>query len=104
MEKGGNFKCDRYESPNFFIEHFSHHERKTLGGPFKALDDKCEWFLYYFTKTDSLYLFDTQKLVDFLLTNKDTLRYHKVYKSNATGFIVPIVLLTELFLSLEELK
>lgn len=99
----GELKADRYVSGNFFFEHYSHHKKQTPGGPFKAKDDNCEWFLYLFTTTEKIYLFNTKQLTDYLLTHKDVLRYHLVSKSNASGFIVPIKSIEHLCLSLEVL-
>lgn len=99
----GELKADRYTSGNFFFEHFSHHKKQTPGGPFKAKEDGCAWFLYLFTSNGALYLFDTETLINHLLTHKDTLRYHLVSKSNASGFIVPIKSIEHLCLSLEVL-
>jgi hypothetical protein len=93
------------QTGNIFFERYSHKVRQTNGGPFKALDDGSRLFAHWFSSDDTLFLFETAVLVDFLLANFDTFRYHEVrsVKSNAAGLIVPIDRVKHLTISEEVL-
>lgn len=88
---------------NIFLEHYSHKTKQTNGGPFKAQKDGCKYFLYMFFPCKSIFLYETDLLVDYLEKNKNNIRYHVVYQSNATGYITPIVDLRHLELKLEDI-
>ena len=58
-------KSDSYDlnlTPNFFIEMYGNVENSSFGGPFKAMKDKIDFFVYYFPKNKTFFWFDTVKL------------------------------------------
>src|SRR4051812_4261797 len=60
-------KMDGYSlenTPNFFIEQYSDSKKKTSGGPYRALENGCKYFVYMFVQNLKIFTFDTQKLVD----------------------------------------
>lgn len=60
-------KSDYYDSDrteNFFFERYSYDDID--GGPWQALKNKNDYFVYFFIKNDVEYIFDTQQLVDKL--------------------------------------
>lgn len=52
------------KTPNFFIEVYSYGDKP--GGPFQALEKKVDYFVYYFPKTQLIYMWETKELVDAL--------------------------------------
>lgn len=57
------FKCDSYDHDrwaNFVMEHFRSGNK--VGGPAQALEHGCRYFVYYFSKNDLMYMFDTYQL------------------------------------------
>ena len=57
---------DMNEHPNFFMEKYSN-ENKDLGGPFRALDNGIDFYLYLFHPNRTLFIFkDIRALVDKL--------------------------------------
>jgi hypothetical protein len=59
-------KGDQYDhnkTANFFIELFSDVEAAKKGGPWQALDNKCDYFVYFFSANKIAYIFSTEDLV-----------------------------------------
>lgn len=66
-------KSDYYDmsrTKNFFLERFSYGEKD--GGPWQALNNKNDYFCYYYVKNDVCFVFDTKRLVERLdeISNK----------------------------------
>jgi hypothetical protein len=62
-------KTDRWDmedTENFFIERYGDFDRKTLAGPWKALRDRCQGFLYFYRKNGIVFGFNTKKLIERL--------------------------------------
>lgn len=57
---------DENKTPNFFFERFSKKEAMAPGGPWQALEKKCDIFAYFFVKSKRVYFFNTRKLVEKL--------------------------------------
>jgi hypothetical protein len=66
------WKTDYNYSTNYFWEEVSSIEDGSIGGPFRAARDKIELFAYWFKYSPIVYVFDTQKLVDYLHKNITT--------------------------------
>jgi hypothetical protein len=59
-------KCDFYglaKSQNFFMERYGAVETLTDGGPWKALKDGCEYFVYFYAHDFTGYVWRTTDLV-----------------------------------------
>ena len=97
-------KNDRYDPRSFknfiFEKHRSNVNDK--GGPWQAEEHNCKYFLYHYTETNQVYLFDTIQLCRFLEGIEDFLPMHYF---NKTGFYkVDRSLVKHLFLKLEILN
>lgn len=95
-------KSDDYDmekTPNFFMEYLSNKERKTLGGPWRALNDKVELFSYLFVKNRKHYVWETKTLVEKLEEIVSSMSLSEVKNENngkpyyTTGYKVPRKLL-----------
>lgn len=96
---GIQLKTDRRKSTdtgNMFLEKYSHVDRKTPGGPFRAEIDGSKYLIYYFQPSDDFTCYLVADLIKYLNENEKKLRTHKVWSSNAFGFIVPILNLKHL--------
>lgn len=95
-------KTDTYDpnkTGNFFMEQFSDKECQSPGGPWQAKSKGSCVFCYYFVKTNKLYIFDVNKLVEHL--NENLSNYKKIDVRNRTwitlGLLVPIDSLSNIF-------
>lgn len=62
-------KTDTYsmfKTPNFFMEKFGNIETKALGGPWRAAEDKLDFFVYFFIKEKTFFWFEPKALVAIL--------------------------------------
>lgn len=59
-------KTDYYISSNFFLEWHSNTHYKTWGGPIKAMECDCRFFVYIFMKKKEIYFFNCVKLAKWL--------------------------------------
>lgn len=80
-------KNDRYSHekyPNFIMERFGSAGKD--GGPFKALKDKCRFFIYAFPKDNVFYIFSTVQLVARIkkLVKKYRLKLHSIENTSWT--------------------
>lgn len=76
-------KSDQYDmdkTANFFIEEWSDFEKKKPGGPFQAMTNKSKYWCYYFPKNGRVFIFETEKLVDWL--NQSLAKYDAVMVPN----------------------
>lgn len=55
--KGDQYDHDKTE--NFFIELYSDVDKGKPGGCYKALADGCKYFVYFFSKNNVAYVFET---------------------------------------------
>lgn len=91
-------KSDSYDmnaTENFFIEVFSNCETGTIGGPYRALKDNIDFFVYYFLKNKIFFWFDTKELCKLLeiITPKCKTRNIKNTSWTTMGYLVPRELL-----------
>jgi len=80
-------KSDSYameDTENFFMEISAH---GGLGGPYRALNDNVDFFIYYFLKNKTFFWFDTKKLCakldELILTKK-----YKIKSIRSTSWVV----------------
>lgn len=80
-------KTDFFEKTgNIVFEVFSSYEHRTAGGFVKTQSD---FILYYFPNIKTLYSINTASFKQFILNNKNHLRFGKM-GDDAMGFIIPI--------------
>ncbi len=91
---GVQVKCDRrshLQTGNMFIERYSHKERQTPGGPWKAAEDGSFYFAYLFWPTKHLVCYTVCDLLELLENPHYNFREVKVSgASNALGYLVPL--------------
>jgi hypothetical protein len=94
-------KCDRYDhskTSNFFIEYLGDIESGKLGGPYKAEQDGCEWFVYYFQNPGIAYVFNVHDLLyelqTYILVNNPSLVEIKNSRWTTVGRKIPRSALT----------
>lgn len=94
-------KSDYYDetrTENFFFERWSDDVAKKDGGPWQALNNGAELFCYFYVKNKKLYVFNTEKLVEFL--NNAVGQYELIGIPNKTwitsGYKVPRSILKNL--------
>lgn len=87
-------KTDTYrltDSANFFMERYGCNKTFKSGGPWRTLEDKIEWFVYFYINDKIFYWFDPKTLCPFL----DKYIQNKGYKEirnrgwTAIGYTVP---------------
>lgn len=62
-------KTDTYDmdkTPNFFMEMFGNTYDGKIGGPWRAMQDSVNFFVYYFPKNKTFFWFDTVRLCKLL--------------------------------------
>lgn len=62
-------KADTYreeDTPNFFMEYFSDMNTGKKGGPWRALDDGIDYFVYLFLKNKTFYWFEPRVICPIL--------------------------------------
>ncbi|OHD41428.1 MAG: hypothetical protein A2086_06545 [Spirochaetes bacterium GWD1_27_9] len=62
-------KTDTYNmeaTENFFMELYSDSDKGTLGGPWRALSDGVEYFVYFYISNGTFFWFKTQELCNAL--------------------------------------
>lgn len=101
-------KADFYnpnKTGNFFFEVYSNLEHKTTGGPWRAKQNGCSLYCYYFVKTKQLYTLNLDSLLSYL---EEHIKTHSPYMLKieneswiTTGFLMPITLLKP-FYTLQE--
>lgn len=91
------------DTGNIFIERYSHKDKQTPGGPYKAQLVDCTFFIYLFAHCGTYYTFNTAELVALVeaMPNKKPFNV-KVGGSNAMGYLVPITLLSPIAIELEK--
>lgn len=80
-EKTLELKSESYstnETPNFFIEKYGNIERKTLGGPYKALKNNIDYYIHFFVPSGEYFVFYNKDLKELIkITEKGNYRVHK---------------------------
>jgi hypothetical protein len=74
-------KTDTYsmdDTPNFFMEHLSDVNTGRLGGPWRALEDKVDYFVYMFITQKQCFWFKPKPLVEYLDDYIKTVGYKTV--------------------------
>ena len=87
-------KSDFYAPPkNFFIElRVASAKGDKPGGPFQALNNGTDWFVYQFMATKEQYWFNTKELCAWLELFKDKFPQRAVHNPGCVGFglLIPI--------------
>jgi hypothetical protein len=99
-------KTDFYnfdKTPNFFIEKWSDAEKKKTGGPYRAQENGCKFFVYIFASHLKVFTFETDKLVERLNEIESTLGVSEVPNTGwlTKGFRVNRELLKDLYVESE---
>ena len=98
-------KTDTYsmdDTPNFFMEHLSDTKTGKLGGPWRALQDGVDYFVYMYLAEKKCFWFRPKPLVEFLdkyIQNES----YKVIKNkgwSSHGYTVPRELLKNLIIEI----
>jgi len=95
------------QTSNFFIEYHSDtNDLSKRGGPYRALQDKIDVFIFYFIKNRTYYIFkDIQKLVDcceqYRATNNCKLIEVRSNSWSIRGYVIPRSQLQHLFCELK---
>lgn len=93
------------QTANIFVERISNKNKMTVGGPWKAKEDGCEYIAYLFWPTKNIFVYPVKKLIRFLETDYRYVPYEvNVANSKAVGFIVPRAHIEHLLIPLESLK
>jgi hypothetical protein len=87
-------KTDTYSmsrTPNFFMEYFGNKDSGAIGGPWRALRDKVDYFVYLFLYDRTFFWFDPKTLCPFLDGEINNLRPKEIPNRTWTtvGFAVP---------------
>lgn len=103
LTTGGSIelKSDFYsleKTPNFFFERLSNEEKGTPGGPWSALAQGVETFVYFYVPSLTYFTFKTKELVEALEGIVASIPPTKVVNTNhvTVGFRVPRELLAGL--------
>jgi hypothetical protein len=104
-DKTLELKTDTYsmtETPNFFMEHLSDCKSGKLGGPWRALQDGVDYFVYMYQAQKQCFWFEPKPLVEFLDVYIRTAGYKVIRNKGWTshGYTVPRETLSHLFLKI----
>jgi hypothetical protein len=86
-------KSDSYDmnkTPNFFIEIYSDVARKKFGGPRQALSHGSHYWAYFYTQNNTIFLFNTKRLVKWLEQNEELYHIRSIenIRWTTTGILV----------------
>ena len=78
------------DTPNFFMEEFGNEEKQALGGPWRAVRDGIDFFVYLFIKDGVFFWFDPKRLKRLLEMRKKDMKVKRIWNHgyNATGYLV----------------
>ena len=98
-------KTDSYsmeKTPNFFMEKIGNIDNGKIGGPWRAKQDKIDFFVYMFLPQRKCFWFRTKQLVEFLDVYCENLYQVKIPNKGWTtaGYKVPRHAVEHLFLKL----
>lgn len=93
-EKTIELKTDTYlmtETPNMFMEYYSDTKTMKMGGPWRALNDKVNFFVYMYLHERECFWFKPEPLVKFLDEFIKTQKYKTVKNRgwSSYGYTVP---------------
>lgn len=104
-------KTDSYDinkTPNLFIEHYGNISKKKFGGPWRALNDNIDYFVYLFIKQRHFFWFSPKKLVERveLLHSRNMVesKYIRNPHYETLGYIVNRNLLTDIIIREDNFK
>ena len=92
---------------NFFVEMFSNSREMTLGGPFRAVEEGVDYYVYMFKEPFRIFIFDAVKFKNKAarIINKNDFR--ELFIKNKTwytsGYALPINLFEECRISDEDM-
>ena len=93
---------------NFFIEKFSNDEYQTLGGPFRAVSEGCDYYVYIFKKPCRIFILDAKKLLEKVNRLIETNHFPKKLIPNrnykTSGYALPISALMSCIVSEDKSK
>ncbi len=100
---GVELKTDFHKSKNFFMERYSNISSKKAGGPWRSLDEKCKYFVYYFINEKTYFWFETARLVELLDKNIKNYTPKIIHNRNyeSLGYLVPKIELLDLNLEIK---
>lgn len=109
--KSVEIKTDSYDmgaTPNFFFEHISdvksmESAKTKMGGPWRALEDGVDYFVYLFSTQKKCFWFKPKPLVEFLDEHIKTLGY-KVIRNrgwSSRGYAVAREKVAHLYLDIK---
>ena len=79
---------------NFFVEQFSNTDALTLGGPFRAVQEGVDYYVYMFKKPFRIFIYDAVKFRDIASELIYNGRYKECFIKNkgwwTSGFPLPI--------------
>ena len=81
---------------NFFVELFSNSDKLTLGGPFRAMQEGVDYYIYMFKSPFRIFIMDAVKFRDKAAELINENRFKELYIKNKTwytqGYAMPISL------------
>lgn len=91
-----------YKTQNFFMERYSINHTKAPGGPWQALEEGADIFIYLFVRNKVAYIFEdvpylVEKLERVIKDNHLRLDYKRQRKYYASGFKIKRNLLEECY-------
>ncbi len=100
-------KTDTYpmqKTENYFMERYGSIEDKKEGGPWRAANDKVDYFVYFYLANKTFFWFESEPLVKFLNVHTPTLKCKTVANRGYTtmGFPVKRVSLDHLVIRTDE--
>ena len=79
---------------NFFVELYSNSKFKSLGGPFRAVEEGVDYYVYIFKEPFRIFLFDAVKFRDTASTLIGSKKYKDLFIKNkcwhTQGYAIPI--------------
>ncbi len=85
---------EKGQQRNFFIEKYSNDEIGTLGGPFRAFSEGCDYYVYIFNKPRRIFIMDVRRLLEISNRLIESGKYRKISIRNRTyntsGYALPI--------------
>lgn len=84
---------------NFFVEQYSNHKEMTLGGPFRAVQEGVDYYIYMFKQPFRIFIFDACKFRDIAAELIYNGSYKQCFIKNkgwwTSGFPLPIAAFKE---------
>lgn len=79
------------DTPNFFMEKISNSNKNSIGGPYRAMQDNIDFFVYLFIKDNVFFWFDSKRLCRTLDRLTKNMKYHKIWNRSydTLGHLIP---------------